>query len=41
MFSKLNATAHAQTKLKVRKPHLVALEKAIELDITAEISLNS
>ena len=40
MFSKLNAKAHAATKLKVRKPHLIALEKAIEQDLLEEISIN-
>lgn len=40
MFSKLNAKAHAATKLKVRKPHLEALEKAILLDLEEEISIN-
>jgi enoyl-CoA hydratase len=40
MFSKLNAKAHAATKLKVREPHLVALEKAIELDLQEDISIN-
>lgn len=41
MFSQLNEKAHAATKLKVRKPHLEALEKAIELDLNVDISLNS
>ena len=41
MFSKLNAKAHASTKLKVRKPHLIALEKAIAQDLLEEISINS
>tara|TARA_R110001592_G_scaffold173622_2_gene412300 strand:+ start:4321 stop:5022 length:702 start_codon:yes stop_codon:yes gene_type:complete len=41
MFAKLNKKAHAATKLKVRKPHLEALENAIELDLAGEISLNS
>lgn len=41
MFSKLNKKAHAETKLKVRKPHLHALEKGIVLDLAGEISLNS
>ena len=40
MFAKLNKKAHAQTKLKVRKPHLDTLEKAIELDLKANISIN-
>lgn len=40
MFSKLNAKAHAETKLKVRKPHLEALEKAIQLDLQEDISIN-
>ncbi|WGH76966.1 crotonase/enoyl-CoA hydratase family protein [Tenacibaculum tangerinum] len=33
MFAKLNKKAHKETKLKVRKPYLDSLEKAIELDI--------
>ena len=41
MFSKLNKKAHAETKLKVRKQHLLALEKAIELDSKSDISINS
>ncbi len=32
LFTKLNKKAHAETKLKVRKPYLSALAKAIELD---------
>ena len=40
MFSQLNEKAHAETKVKVRKPHLVAIEKAIDLDIQEEISIN-
>ena len=40
MFSKLNKKAHAETKLKVRKPHLEALANAIELDLEADISIN-
>ena len=40
MFSKLNARAHAATKLKVRQTHLVALEKAIELDLQEDILIN-
>jgi enoyl-CoA hydratase len=39
MFSKLNKKAHAATKLKVRKPHLDALKKAIELDLISDISI--
>ena len=34
MFSGLNKKAHAQTKLKLRKPYLEALKKAIALDKT-------
>ncbi|KGL61868.1 crotonase/enoyl-CoA hydratase family protein [Polaribacter sp. Hel1_85] len=41
MFSKLNKKAHATTKLKVRKQHLLDLEKAIELDLLSDISINS
>ena len=40
MFSKLNKTAHTTTKLRVRKPHLDALTKAIELDAKGSISLS-
>jgi enoyl-CoA hydratase len=40
MSAKLNSKAHAATKLKVRKPHLDALEEAIVLDSKAEISIN-
>ncbi|MDC1261542.1 crotonase/enoyl-CoA hydratase family protein [Polaribacter sp.] len=41
MSSKLNKKAHAATKLKVRKPHLDTLKKAIELDLLSEISIDS
>ena len=34
MFSQIDLKAHAKTKLKLRKPYLDALEKAIELDKT-------
>ncbi|SDS29683.1 enoyl-CoA hydratase [Polaribacter sp. KT25b] len=40
MFTKLNKKAHAATKLKVRKPHLEALENAIELDLKSDIFIN-
>ena len=40
MFSKLNKKAHAETKLKVRKQHLLDLETAIELDLKGNISIN-
>lgn len=40
MFSKLNSKAHAETKLKIRKPYLDALTKAIELDLQEEILIN-
>ena len=40
MSSKLNKKAHAETKLKVRKQHLEDLEKAIELDLKADIFIN-
>mgnify|MGYP005990289161 CR=1 FL=1 len=40
MFSQLNKKAHAATKLKVRKPHLKALKKAISLDLQEEIFIN-
>ena len=41
MSSKLNKKAHAATKLKVRKPHLDTLKKAIEFDLLSEISIDS
>ncbi|QNM85688.1 crotonase/enoyl-CoA hydratase family protein [Polaribacter pectinis] len=41
MFGKLNKKAHSETKLKVRKQHLENLEKAIELDLAGDISINS
>ncbi|WP_298782397.1 crotonase/enoyl-CoA hydratase family protein [uncultured Polaribacter sp.] len=41
MFTKLNSKAHAATKLKVRKPYLMALKNAIELDLAEDISINS
>jgi len=37
MFDKLNKKAHAQTKLKLRKPYLDKIAKAIELDSVQEI----
>jgi enoyl-CoA hydratase len=40
MSAKLNKKAHAETKLKVRKQHLEALEKAIALDLKSDISIN-
>lgn len=40
LFSNLNSKAHAATKLKVRKPYLDALEKAIALDAGNTISLS-
>jgi enoyl-CoA hydratase len=40
MSAKLNKKAHAETKLKVRKQHLKALEMAIALDLKSEISIN-
>ncbi len=40
MSSKLNAKAHAETKLKVRKQDLIDLEKAIAADLEANISIN-
>jgi len=40
LFSQLNEKAHSATKLKVRKPHLEAIEKAIELDLQEEIFIN-
>jgi enoyl-CoA hydratase len=41
MFSQLNKKAHAETKIKVRKQHLLALKNAIELDLKSNISINS
>ena len=40
MFSQLNEKAHAATKVKVRKPHLEAIAKAIDLDLQEEIAIN-
>jgi enoyl-CoA hydratase len=40
MSAKLNKKAHAETKLKVRKQHLEALQNAIELDLKSDISIN-
>lgn len=39
-FSKLNKKAYAATKLRVRKTHLENLEKAIEMDLMEQISIN-
>ncbi len=39
MSAKLNKKAHAETKLKVRKQHLLDLENAIELDSKGSISI--
>lgn len=41
LFDQLNATAHAATKLRVRKQHLEALKTAIELDANSQISINN
>jgi enoyl-CoA hydratase len=41
MFGKLNAKAHAATKLRTRNEHLEVLKKAIELDSKGSISLDS
>jgi enoyl-CoA hydratase len=41
MFSELNKKAHSATKLNVRKQHLEALEKAIELDLKNAIFIHS
>jgi len=38
--AKLNKKAHAETKLKVRKNHLEALENAIYLDLKESISIH-
>lgn len=40
MFSKLNKRAHFETKLKVREGILTDLAHAIELDSSAEITIN-
>ena len=40
LFSKLNKKAHSATKLKLRKPYLEALKKAIDLDLNSDISIN-
>ena len=41
LFSKLHKKAHAETKLKVRKSALEALNTAINLDAQGEIAINS
>ena len=40
MSAKLNKKAHVETKLKVRKQHLLDLENAIKLDLKGEISID-
>ncbi len=40
LFSKLHKKAHAETKLKVRKSALEALNTAIQLDAQGEIAIN-
>lgn len=40
MFGKLHPKAHAETKLKVRKKHLVKIKNAIDKDSKSEITLN-
>ncbi len=40
LFSKLHKKAHAETKLKVRKSVLEALNTAIQLDAEGEIAIN-
>ncbi|WP_159948831.1 crotonase/enoyl-CoA hydratase family protein [Polaribacter septentrionalilitoris] len=40
LFAKLNTKAHAETKLKVRQQHLQDLQKAIQLDLEDDISIN-
>ena len=40
LFSKLHKKAHAETKLKVRKSALDALNTAIQLDAEGEIAIN-
>lgn len=40
-FGQLNMTAHAETKLKIRKHHLKALENGVLLDVKSSIRLNS
>lgn len=39
-FGQLNMTAHAETKLKIRKNHLTTLENGILLDAKNSITLN-
>ena len=41
MFSKLNKKAHAETKLKLRKPYLDKIANAMELDVKATININA
>ena len=40
LFSKLHKKAHTETKLKVRKSALEALNTAIQLDAQGEIAIN-
>ena len=41
MFSKLHKKAHAETKVKLRSPYLNRIKAAIELDLKADITINS
>ncbi|RCS26494.1 crotonase/enoyl-CoA hydratase family protein [Polaribacter sp. WD7] len=41
LFAKLNTKAHSETKLKVRKQHLLDLESAIQLDLESDISIRA
>jgi len=41
LFAKLNPKAHAETKLKLRKPYLNKIKKAIALDSTIEVNISS
>lgn len=40
MFGQLNQKAHANTKVKLREPHLTAIEEAIRLDLESEITFD-
>ena len=41
LFEKLNPKAHAETKLRLRKPYLEKIKKAIEFDLKSELTINS
>jgi enoyl-CoA hydratase len=41
LFTKLNAKAHAATKLRLRTPYINKIRAAIDLDLKSEIAINS